>query len=51
MEKKGFPGNDPYYLTVCRAYDAMQAMFVATPYLTCDGVGRPPQVPAAEKVC
>ena len=41
MEKKGFPGNDPYYLAVCRAYDSMQALCVATHYLTCNGVGLP----------
>ena len=41
MEKKGFPGNDPYYLAVCGAYDSMQALCVATHYLTCNGVGRP----------
>jgi hypothetical protein len=41
MEKKRFPGNDPCYLAVCRAYDSMQALCVATHYLTCNGVGRP----------
>jgi hypothetical protein len=37
----GLPGNDPYYLAVCRAYDSVQALCVATHYLTCNGVGRP----------
>jgi hypothetical protein len=41
MENKGFPGNDPYYLAVCRAYDSIHALCVATHYLTCNGVGRP----------
>ena len=31
MEKKGFPGNDPYYLAVCRAYDSMQALLRGYP--------------------
>jgi hypothetical protein len=41
MGEKGLPANDPNYQAVCRAYDAMQALYAATHYLSCDGVGRP----------
>lgn len=41
MEKRGFPMSDPYYRTVCTAFDAMQAIFVQTHYLSCtSGVGK-----------
>lgn len=43
IEKRGFPMKDKYYLDVCAAYDAMQQLFVATHYMTCDGVGQPPR--------
>jgi hypothetical protein len=41
MDEKRFPADDPYYQAVCRAYDAMQALYVATHYLSCDRVGQP----------
>ena len=42
MEKAGFPGNDPLYLKVCKARDAMQELCMEAHYLSCkSGVGRP----------
>jgi hypothetical protein len=39
MEKKGFAPGDPYYQMVCRAYDGVQALWVQTHYLSCEGAG------------
>jgi hypothetical protein len=41
MEKVGFTPSDSYFQAVARAYDATQALCMATHYLTCDGAGRP----------
>lgn len=41
MTKTGFPPADPLFQLIENAYDAMQRLFVALHYLSCDGVGRP----------
>jgi len=41
MERRSFPRDDPYYLLVVRAHDAMHRLFVETHYMSCkQGVGR-----------
>ena len=39
MTKTRFPPGDPLFQLVENAYDAMQRLFVALHYLSCDGVG------------
>jgi hypothetical protein len=43
MEERGFPPDDPYYLLVLRAQDAVHRLSVETHYRSCtSGVGRKP---------
>ena len=40
MEQRGFPPDDPLYLEVCAAYEAIHRLGMSVHYLSCDGVGR-----------
>jgi hypothetical protein len=41
MLKAGFLPDDPLFVRVCRAYDALHRLFIDLHYLSCDGTGRP----------
>ena len=42
MELRGFPSDDPLYLLVCRAFDAVHRLSVELHYMSCgSGVCRP----------
>jgi len=41
MEKARFKNDDPFYVAVRKAYDALHALSMKLHYMTCDGVGRP----------
>ena len=44
MEKKGFPPDDPLFVKVSAAYDAMLSLCVSLHYLSCSsGVWKPPK--------
>jgi hypothetical protein len=43
MELRGFPPNDPLYVLVSKAFDALQHLGMHVHYMTCDGVGDPPR--------
>jgi hypothetical protein len=40
MEQLGFLPDDPFFLLVCAAYDAMHRLGVHVHYLSCDGTGK-----------
>jgi hypothetical protein len=40
MQKVGYVPSDRLYALVCKAYDALHAVYVDVHYLSCDGVGR-----------
>ena len=41
MQKVGFLPNDPLFLRVCQAYDAVHRLSIELHYLSCDGTGKP----------
>jgi hypothetical protein len=46
MEQLGFPGADPLYFHLCRAFDMTRALWVELHYLSSgSGVGRSPKKP------
>ena len=49
MQKVGFPHDDKLYQLVCNAYDAMHRLSVEIHYLSCDGVGNPPNKENSEE--
>lgn len=43
MQQVGFLPGDPLFERVCRAHEALQALFVEVHYLSSDGAWRPPR--------
>jgi hypothetical protein len=48
MHERGFPHDDPMYLLVCSAHEALNHLRLHVTYLACDGAGRPSMPEVAE---
>jgi hypothetical protein len=41
MHERGFPHDDPLYVLVCDAYEALNRLRLHVHNLSCEGTGRP----------